>query len=257
MSKSLSLKALNELIGAKKSALNTWKNTRAAYRSKTGQTLSKNLFEAGLNQKLGPGLKSKMVAKYTTHHVDEGSKVLRKLKKLRKNIATDRDTELKLKFNFRKDDQSSFIRKLEATDSKNKFLGSIHFDPDHADKVVIMDTYVNSKMRNKGIGTALFDKLAYYTQRIKSRFLVTSGSGEIRSPSMVSIRDRYRTKYIGRYMGKYNEDTKVISSQTAKKLIAQDDGKYRGSVNAVTDVSKKHVRFIRRNGRVIPIRIKK
>jgi GNAT superfamily N-acetyltransferase len=272
MSSNKMLAVLNEVIQRKATNLLNYRVNKLAVKKvidalpkgsparKGGNIISKSLFTAGIAHKANMAhlpIAKQIGINTIKHDLDEGYSTLRKLKKLRKNVATNRSTEMRLKFNFGKDGESAFIRKMEATDVKNKFMGSIHFDPDHANAVHIKDTYVHSKMRNKGIGTAMFDKLAYYTQRLKKKFLVTSGEGEIRSPSMISIRERYRTKFIGRYMGKYNEETKVISSKVAKKLVEQADGKYRGSVNAVTDVSKQHVRFIRKNGRIIPIRIKK
>lgn len=130
----------------------------------------------------------------------------------------------------------------------------------------VVDTRVYKPFRGQGVSKRMFKMTLQKLDEMGKTFL---RSGEVLHPAQVKIRDGYKSKFLGFYIGKYQDEAKLLNSSGAIKLVEKSrEGIYSGSVMASTmvpkdinklpkiTIPKDKVRFIRRNGRIIPIRTK-
>ena len=132
----------------------------------------------------------------------------------------------------------------------------------------VKDTNVIESMRGLGVSSGLFKQSLKKSSSYGSEFLRTQ---EILHPAQVSIREKYKTKFMGYGLGKYGEGEELITPSRARLTIISNQkyGRYIGSVRATTkipkninktpkiDTSKYNVRFVRIRGKIVPIRNKK
>ena len=128
-------------------------------------------------------------------------------------------------------------------------------------RAFVKDTGVDSAFRQMGISSKMFKETMI---KAKSKGAESLVGQEVLSPYQVLIREKYKTKFIGYGMGKYQEQAGLISKARAldmlnNKYVAKP--KYIGSVMAVTnipkDIGQTKVTFRRIRGKIIPIRNKK
>lgn len=122
---------------------------------------------------------------------------------------------------------------------------------------------VKPGFKKAGVSSALFKDALQKAQNLGASFIRTS---ELQHPAQVHIRSKYRTKFIGEGMGKFGEQSKILNKKEAISIIKQNaSGNYSGTVKGSTmipsDINKRPdlqgtLRFIRKNGRIIPIRKK-
>lgn len=135
----------------------------------------------------------------------------------------------------------------------------------NSDVANVVDTKVMDSFRKQGISKKMFGATLEKLKKLDIHFL---RGEEILHPGQVKIRSKYHSKFIGHSMGKYWEDTRVVSPNKAANMAALLTKRYEGSVKATTmvpktikpieiNIPKDKIRFIRKNGRIIPIRTKK
>ena len=140
----------------------------------------------------------------------------------------------------------------------------------------VVDTSVSKAYRGKGIGKKLFQAAANFAKGKGKEVMVGS---ELRSSRMVEIRRVYKTRFF--HNNWYNGKMTKVDADSAKKIIDVDamDGTIKAKTltssvpkmkvskpkspknsrlhKDINARSRTGVRFIRKNGRIIPIRVKK
>jgi GNAT superfamily N-acetyltransferase len=162
------------------------------------------------------------------------------------------------------------VHQVEAW-SKGTRVGSInvsHYPKIGNDASVDGVEVWKESFRNLGISSRLFKEALRKADSWGKSFLRTN---EIQHIAQVNIRSKYKTKFLGTGLGKFQDLSKVIKADEARNIITANrlTSRYMGTVKASTMVPKDinklpkitlpkdKVRFIRKNGRIIPIRTKK
>lgn len=155
------------------------------------------------------------------------------------------------------DSATSAGRVIVTASKKGKYIGRMEtvlpWKKDHA---TVVDTMVDMRETKLGISSGMFKQTLKKLSEIGRKHLRTQ---EIIHPAQVNIRAKYKTKFLLETLEGKKLKANVINSNTAKNVIVSNrQGVFAGSVMASTQVPKPTgIKFIRRNGRVIPIRIKK
>lgn len=151
---------------------------------------------------------------------------------------------------------------------KGKFIGKMEsgFIPGRYSHGNVMDTKVLDGYKKLGISKAMMKQTLKEADNLGVKFL---RSNELRHPAQIKIRSKYTSKFIGQYMGKYSDETKVLSPKKALSVLNSSlKGSYSGTVAAVTKIPKNindmpritaqaKIRFLKIRGRIVPIRTKK
>ena len=133
----------------------------------------------------------------------------------------------------------------------------------------VKDTKVNERFRKLGISSRMMKESLKSSKGFGSEFLRTQ---EILHPAQIDIREKYKSKFLGYGLGKYQEGTAIISPSRARMIVgsSQKYSRYVGSVRASTKIpkdidkiprpkiskDKRMIRFVRINGKIRPIRVK-
>lgn len=176
---------------------------------------------------------------------------IKALNKVLKNIALNRGKVINAVIESRKVDTGLInkARKFIAYDKKGKFLGSLDASFTKGERVWINDVNIREKFQGKGLATQLFNHVARMAKRTNKRFLWTES--HILDKSMIKIRSKYPSKHIAMGLGTYGEQSALVSENMAKKYISNQ----KAYIKSVSDI--KNIKFIRKNGRIIPIRIRR
>jgi GNAT superfamily N-acetyltransferase len=144
-------------------------------------------------------------------------------------------------------------RYFHAEDLAGNFLASASlYFPHGSKKALVKNISVNLGNQGQGVGKQLFNHLVRFAKKAKRTHLDTAD--EIVSPKMIKLRHNIGSKFY-KFSGK---SKKLIDKNTAIAILkgAKDrPGNYPSIVKASTNL--KNIKFIRKNGRIIPIRIKK
>lgn len=151
-------------------------------------------------------------------------------------------------------------RQIEAFDMKGKLVGHAIVKFPHGKKHALFENIsVEKAERGKGVGTQLFARALRFVKKAQRDFLRTEQG--IINERMIKIRAKLGSKFTSTTFDKGIDKTRLVSSRVARKLLRktlsfkEKDKHFATIIKSTTSTSR--IRFIRRRGRVIPIRIKK
>lgn len=130
---------------------------------------------------------------------------------------------------------------------------------DSSKSVSVRDANVHKSLERMGISSAMFKQTL---KDIGSKGKTSLVGSEVIHPSQISIRQKYKSKFLGNHMGAYQEGFGLVKPERAKEMINSakgPNGKYLGSIQAVTRVPKNinQTKRIRIRGRWLTIKRRK
>lgn len=127
------------------------------------------------------------------------------------------------------------VLNLEYLSKNKKLIGYAEsYEGRWSNVMRVTNVAVEMKHRGKGISTDLMHKLFNYSYRKKA-------VGDVISPIQINVRKKFPT---------------VIKNGLMRSVMAISHTKVK-KISTVSKDGKRSVRFVRRNGRVIPIKVKK
>lgn len=114
-------------------------------------------------------------------------------------------------------------RKITATTKSGRRIGQLSLQvPKKGKHATVLDVRVDKEFRRKGISRALFKKAAQFSNRVGKDFL---RSDNLKSAAQVKIRRGFgKSVFIGDQFGRFGEQTRKISSNTAIRIIKENHG---------------------------------